>query len=465
MATSNSEHLNPTVVINVVGLSSNLLGRIPSLARFAQQNIAKRINPVFPALTCSAQSTYLTGLLPRDHGVVGNGWYFKDLSQIWFWRQSNKLVQGPKLWDSARARNSEFSCANLFWWYNMYSTVDYSVTPRPVYRADGLKLPDISAEPAELRDRLQKDLGQFPLFQFWGPGASIRSSEWIARAAQAVFVQHRPALSLIYLPHLDYILQKEGPNGPGVEKELRELDRVCAELIGFFKSHRVQVVFLSEYGINEVKAAVPINRILREKGWLRVKDECGEDHLDPGASQAFAVADHQIAHVYTQSPEILRSVRKTLEKTPGIERVIDREEQAQFGIDHDRSGDLILISDQDHWFSYRYWLDERKAPDFARTVDIHRKPGYDPAELFLDPSIRLMKLKMLGTLARKKLGFRYLMNVIPLDDSLVKGSHGRSNVPEVYRPLFLTERTDLLSARTPDLEGTQVHDLLMDHLF
>jgi predicted AlkP superfamily pyrophosphatase or phosphodiesterase len=465
MAASNSKHMNPTAVVNVVGLTSSLLLRIPSLAKFAKENSQAQIRPAFPALTCSAQSTYLTGLPPRDHGIVGNGWYFQDLSQIWFWRQSNKLVGGDKLWDFAKRRNPDFSCANLFWWYNMYSSVDYSVTVRPVYRSDGLKLPDISSHPAELRQSLQGDLGQFPLFQFWGPAASIRSSAWIAQASKEVFKKNKPTLSLIYLPHLDYVLQKEGPNGLGVAKALDELDGVCADLIAFFKSQKVQLTFISEYGINEVKSAIAVNRMLRKKGWLALKDECGEEHLDPGASRAFAVVDHQIAHVYVHNPQDLPAVRKDLEALPGIEKILDRSEQAAFGVDHSRSGDLVLIAQMDHWFSYPYWLDDKKAPDFARTVEIHKKPGYDPVELFLDPKIRFPKLKVVKTLLRKKLGFRYLMDVIPLDDSLVRGSHGSSLVPEEYWPVFLTERTDLMSSQTHPLQATEVRDMLLNHIF
>ena len=457
--------MNPTAVVNVVGLTSKLVSKIPSLAKFALEKSALQIQPVFPALTCSAQSTYLTGLTPSEHGIVGNGWYFQDLSQIWFWRQSNKLVQGDKVWDFARRRNPAFTCANLFWWYNMYSSVDYSVTPRPIYRSDGLKLPDIASEPPELRRDLQADFGEFPLFQFWGPGANIRSSDWIAKASCSVFLKHRPTLTLLYLPHLDYVLQKEGPNGPGVVRALNELDRVCGELISFFREQKTQLVFISEYGINEVKSAITVNRYLRTRGWLRVKEECFEEHLDPGASRAFAVVDHQIAHVYVQDERDLAAVRRDLEGLSGVERILDRQAQVEFGVDHARGGDLLLIAQMDHWFSYPYWNDDRKAPDFARTVEIHKKPGYDPVELFMDPRIRFPKLKVGKILLQKKLGFRYLMDVIPLDDSLVRGSHGSSLVPEEFWPMFLTERTDLLANRSGVLRGTEIKDLLLSHLF
>ncbi len=465
MAKAGSMHMKSTAVINIAGLSWSVLNKIPSLLKFSNNYQANKIQPVFPALTCSAQSTYLTGLLPNKHGIVGNGWFFNELSQIFFWRQSNHLVAGEKVWEAARKLNPAFRCANLFWWYNMYSSADYSVTPRPIYRSNGLKFPDISTEPPELREILQRELGQFPLFQFWGPAANITSSRWIARASQMVFEKYKPNLSLIYLPHLDYCLQREGPNGPTVRKELIEIDRVCDELIQFFRSNQTQIIFLSEYGINPVNQAIPINRILRRKGWLRVRIECGEDHLDPGISDAFAVADHQIAHIYIQNPNLVRAVREELEKTQGIEKILDKSEQELMGVSHPRSGDLVLISKMDHWFSYKYWLDDKKAPDYAQTVDIHKKPGYDPVELFLNPKMTFPKLNVLRKIIRKNLGFRYLMNVIPLDDTLVKGSHGRQNIPLEYWPVFLSERVDIRSLKTPTLQGTQIKSIILQHVF
>ncbi len=453
----------PTAVINAVGLSSGLLGeQTPNLCRFAA-GAARSIRPVFPALTCSAQSTYLTGLSPADHGIIGNGWYFRDLSQVWFWRQSNSLVRGEKLWETARARDPSFRCANLVWWFNMNSSVDIAVTPRPVYRADGLKLPDLYTDPPELRETLQSDLGAFPLFQFWGPGAGIASSRWIAQAARAVYESHRPDLNLVYLPHLDYCLQREGPNGPGVARELRAFDQVAGELIDFYRSRDVQVVVLSEYGIGEVGPPVFLNRVLRDGGLLRVRIECGEEHFDPGGSAAFAVADHQIAHVYVRDARFLETVKRTLLAVDGVAEVLGREEQAARGILHERSGELLVTARKSRWFSYAFWHGVDRAPDYARTVDIHRKPGYDPAELFLDPTLRLPRLRMARRLLAKKLGLRYLMDVIPLDPSCVRGSHGLSDVPREEWPVFLTDRPDLLSEG--DIDPLGVRDLLLRHCF
>jgi predicted AlkP superfamily pyrophosphatase or phosphodiesterase len=457
--------MKPTAVINVVGLSSNLLGEhTPRLRAFAGQQGAWTINPVFPALTCSSQSTYLTGLPPSGHGVVGNGWYFHDLAQVWLWRQSNHLVHGEKIWETARKRDPKFTCANLFWWFNMYSSVDFAITPRPIYRADGLKLPDIYTEPADLRE-IQQQLGQFPLFKFWGPNSSIESSAWIAAAAEVVYERFRPTLNLVYLPHLDYVLQREGPAGPTVPEELRRIDDVCGRLVDFYRKQGVHVVVLSEYGINAVRSPIQINRVLRREGLLRVHDELGEDHFDAGGSPAFAVVDHQIAHVYVNDKSQLSRTRELLEATDGVEHVLDRDAQARWGIAHDRAGDLIAVAQQDRWFSYEFWLDDARAPDYAPTVDIHRKPGYDPAELFVDPNIRIPAVRVARRLAAKKLGFRYRMDVIPLNGNQVRGSHGRSQLPREYHPVLLSDRPDLLPPPGTPIDPLTVKDILLRHVY
>ena len=175
-----------TVVLDVVGLAADHVGdATPNLQALARDGWLCLLQTILPAVTCSVQSTLTTGCLPRDHGCVANGWYFRRLSEVWLWRQSNRLVAGEKIWEAAHRRNEEFTCANLFWWYNMYSSASYSVTPRPMYPADGRKIPDIYTEPAGLRDELQDRLGRFPLFNFWGPAADIRSSRWIAASSAA----------------------------------------------------------------------------------------------------------------------------------------------------------------------------------------------------------------------------------------------------------------------------------------
>jgi predicted AlkP superfamily pyrophosphatase or phosphodiesterase len=455
--------MHKTAVLNVVGLTPALVGAdTPFLAKWAARGRLATIASAFPAVTCTAQADYLTGVYPEQHGIVGNGWYFRDDSEIRFWRQSNRLVQAPKIWDRARAADPAFTCANLFWWFNMYSTADYAVTPRPIYRADGAKHPDIYTTPASLRDQLQSELGTFPLFDFWGPKTSIRSSQWIAEAAIRVDQKHDATLTLVYLPHLDYGFQRLGPRDPALRADLCAIDAVCGRLIEYFESRGAHVIVLSEYGLVEVSRPVHLNRALREHGLLQVREEMGGELLDAGASAAFAVADHQVAHVYVNDAAKTTAVRAILEKIPGVERVLNKTQQAACRLAHDRSGDFVVVAERDAWFTYYYWLDDRRAPDFARTVDIHRKPGYDPVELILDPALRLPALRVAAKVARKSLGFRYLMDVIPLDASLIKGSHGRPSDWDDTSPVLITQQRDLLPGDR--LQSVDVAATILRHL-
>jgi predicted AlkP superfamily pyrophosphatase or phosphodiesterase len=343
----------------------------------------------------------------------------------------------------------------------MYSTAEYSVTPRPMYPADGRKVPDIYTKPSGLRGELQTALGTFPLFEFWGPRASIRSTRWIAEAAKKVEEKFNPTLTLIYLPHLDYNLQRLGP-GPAAASDVRQVDGVCADLIGYYEARAAQVIVLSEYGLCSVSSPVHLNRVLREHGLLAVREELGREMLDPGASAAFAVADHQVAHVYINDPSKEHQVRSILENTAGVEMVLGRTEKALHHIDHHRAGDLVAVAAPAAWFTYYFWEDDEHAPDFARTVEIHRKPGYDPVELFLDPSIRVPALSVGWKLLKRSAGFRSLLDVIPLDASLVKGSHGRLTGWEEDGPVFISRRKDLVV--DPRIRSVDVHDLLLAHL-
>ena len=452
-----------TVVLNVVGLAPALIGtQTPQLARWATTAGTARIRSAFPAVTCTAQSDYLTGQPPSRHGIVGNGWYAREDCEIRFWKQANTLVQAPKVWDAARAIDPGFTVANLFWWFNMYSSADYSVTPRPMYPADGRKLPDIYTHPPTLRHDLQGALGTFPLFEFWGPRAGIRCTQWIAEAAKRVEQARRPTLTLVYLPHLDYNLQRLGVSNPAIGEDLRAVDAVTGDLIRFYEERGVQVIVLSEYGLTDVSRPVHLNRMLRERGWLVVRDEQGLDMLDPGASPAFAVADHQVAHIYVNDRARLHEIRSAIAETPGVDRVLDAAGKAGIGIDHPRAGDLVAIASPDAWFTYYYWLDDRRAPDYARTVDIHRKPGYDPVELFMDPALRMPAATVGWKLLKRKLGFRNLLDVIPLDASLVRGSHGRADEWSDHGPLLMTRTPELVG--TDHLHSVDVHDVILRHL-
>jgi predicted AlkP superfamily pyrophosphatase or phosphodiesterase len=443
-------------VLNIVGLSESLLGpHMPELTAFAEKHGRQSHVPEFPAVTCTAQSTITTGQPPGSHGIVANGWYDRESAEVRFWKQSNAIVHGQKLWDTLRREIPGFTCAKLFWWYNMHSSADISITPRPLYPADGRKVFDVHTQPMHLREQIKQDLGEFPFRAFWGPAAGIESSQWIADSAKWVENKHSPTLSLVYLPHLDYPLQKDGPLAPNIPAELGKIDALAGDLIRFYEQRGVRVIILSEYGISPVKRPIHLNRLFRAKGWLSIKDELGRETLDCGGCRAFAVADHQVAHVYVNDPSIREEVADLLDNTPGIEEVRIPGEIWGNGIATDRAGDLIAVADPDAWFTYYFWENDAVAPDYARCIDIHRKPGYDPCELFIDPAIRFPKLEIAKFLLKKKLGLRGLMEVIPLDATLVKGSHGRDKVPANERPV-------LLGTRTPVHSATDVHRLLLD---
>jgi len=456
--------MHRTLVLDVVGLTPSLVGpNTPNLERFRDAGRLLPLETIEPAVTCSVQSTFVTGRMPSEHGIVGNGWLFRELSQVWLWRQSNHLVHGDKIWDEAKRRDPAFTSANVCWWYNMYSSVDRSVTPRPMYTADGRKIPDVYTEPYELRDELNQALGQFPLFKFWGPAADLSSTSWIARAAERVIDQYAPTLTFVYLPHLDYDLQRFGPDHPRAAEAARAVDGVVGELLDFAAAKGLRTVVLSEYGITPVSRVIHVNRALREAGFVRVREELGREQLDAGASEAFAVADHQIAHVYVRDPGKLPAVRALCEKLSGVERVLGAEAKARAGLDHPRSGELVLVCAADAWFSYYHWLDDARAPDYARTVDIHAKPGYDPVELFLDPKLPMPMASVAWRLLKRKLGFRALLDVIPLDASLVRGSHGRITDRPEHGPLLMSSEPSLLPERA--VHATEVRELLLKHVF
>jgi predicted AlkP superfamily pyrophosphatase or phosphodiesterase len=461
------ENMRPTLILLVVGFSPDLLGAdTPYLSALAERGGARPLATITPAVTCSVQSTLLTGLSPSEHGAVANGWYFRDLAEVWLWRQSNRLVAGEKLWEAGRARDPAFTCANLFWWFNMYSSADWSVTPRPMYPADGRKIPDCYTNPPDLRDELNYLLGPFPLFRFWGPLADITASTWITDATRYVMATRDPTLTLSYLPHLDYDLQRFGPDKthPAVRAALRAVDSLAGELIAAAQARGARVIVVSEYGITPVTDAIFINRTLRTEGLIVVREELGRELLDAGASAAFAVADHQVAHVYVRDPRNVECVRRLILSLDGVEAVWGDLEKRDRYLAHPRSGELVAISQADRWFAYHYWLDDAHAPDFARTVDIHRKPGYDPVELFFDPRLRWPKFASAWRLALRNLGQRRLLDVISSGDThLIRGSHGRVTDDPHTGPIVISSAPELM----PDgsVAATDFKALALSHVF
>ena len=393
-------------LINVVGLTPELLPYAPNVSKLGNASPWK--SPL-PAVTCTSQATMLTGLAPSDHGIVGNGWYYRDTQEIRFWQQANSLIHGKKFYEGIET-------AKMFWWFNQSSGVQYSATPKPHYGCDGSKVFDILDRTG---CRLTNRLGPFPFFTFWGPNAGLPCSDWIADASSIVMREKRPQLTMVYLPHLDYDFQRF--SNPEHER-VREVDRCVGRIVEAAATIDAQVIIVSEYGLVPVDTPVLINRELRKAGLVDVRSGPYGEVLIPGESSAFAVCDHQLAHVYVNDLSRIDEVRSRLQSINGVDRIVD---PAELQLDHPRSGELIALAKPNAWFAYYYWLDDAQAPDFATTVDIHRKPGYDPCELFMTS-----KLRAAARLAQKKIGMRYKMDVIPLDPTLVRGSHGLTPAPE-----------------------------------
>lgn len=452
----------PILVLNTVALTNRHLSLAPRLSQLADSGWQRPLGEVLPAVTCTAQSTMLTGSTASEHGIVGNGWCWRDTGEVRFWMQSNRLIQREPFYETARARATErgqpFRCAKLFWWFNQGAAVDFSVTPKPHYGSDGNKLFDVLGTPAGLTDQLKKEFGDFPFASFWGPMAGLPSSQWIANCAVRVLRDHRPELTLVYLPHLDYDTQRFNPDSLDWGKLVGELDAACAPVLDAAKEIGAQVWVVNEYAHVPVNRPVFLNRELRQAGLLKVRSGPFGEILDTLESRAFAVCDHQLAHIYVDKSEDVANVRERLSNVAGVNRLYSGEEREEIGLKHDRAGDVIALSDNDAWFAYPYWLDDKQAPDFARTVNIHAKPGYDPCELFFDPKLFWPMGRAMWRLLQKKLGFRTLFDVVPLDASLVKGSHGLSVENPENKPVFIGHGE---APEEPVVPMTAVRDYLL----
>ncbi|MCS6866878.1 MAG: alkaline phosphatase family protein [Gemmataceae bacterium] len=433
--------MQPIIWINAVGLTRRWLEYAPRLQAIAAKGWVADMPEVLPAVTCTAQATLLTGELPNKHGIVANGWLFHSTNEVRFWQQCNRLIQAEPLYETARrraaARGREFKSAKLFWWFNQGAAVDISVTPKPHYGIDGNKVFGITGTPPGLAEGLERALGPFPFPAFWGPMAGRPSTEWIARAAASVVRSEKPTLTLVYLPHLDYDPQRFGPRGTDMARCVRELDEACEPLLDAATEIGAQVWVVSEYGHCDVSRPVYLNRGLRAAGLLTVRTGPFGEQLDLYGSRAVAVVDHQLAHVYVRDPADSPRVRSILAAIPGVAKIYAGEEREAIHLNHHRSGELVVLAEPDAWFAYPFWLDDAHAPDYARAVAIHAKPGFDPCELFFDPKLWFPQLHSAWRLLQKKLGFRTIFDVVPLDARIVRGSHGLAATDPRDRPLLI----------------------------
>jgi predicted AlkP superfamily pyrophosphatase or phosphodiesterase len=455
----------PLVILNTVALTSRRFRHAPRLAALAQKQWSRPLTEVLPAVTCTAQASMLTGTLPQQHGIVGNGWLYRDTMEVRFWQQSNRLLEAEPVYVTARRRAQErcqaFRCAKLFWWFNQGAAVDISVTPKPHYGADGNKAFDVLVYPDDLDSELRASLGPFPFPSFWGPMAGLPASLWIGQCAAHVLTHGEPPdLTLVYLPHLDYDTQRVGPERCDWARLGRELDEACAPVLDAAQRIGADVWVVNEYTHLQVRRPILINRSLAREGYLVARSGPFGRQLETFASRAFAVCDHQLAHVYVRDDSDRAGVRRLIESLEGVASIYEGPARAEIGLDHPRAGDLVALAKPDAWFAYPFWLDDREAPDYARTVDIHRKPGYDPCELFFDPAVRLPKLRVMRRLAAKLLGFRTLFDVVPLDSALVRGSHGL-RAPAGDEPVFIGSGPAPAEAAVAQ---TSIRDRILRHL-
>jgi len=429
------------VLISLPGLRPQDVARMPKLQALTQQGASAPLVPSFPAVTLSVETNIMTGVLPVDHGVVANGWYQRDKQEVELWTMGNEAIQKPQIWDILKQHDSSLTSAVWFPMLSKRCSADFVCMPAPVHNPDGSESLWCYTRPTEYYGELLESYGHFPLKFFWGPLASIVSSQWIADTALLTAQRHRPNFFYIYLPHLDYAAQKLGPDSDAAMQSLAELDEVLGNLCDGLKEAYGEVLLLvaSEYTIVPVNHVTYPNRVLREAGLLTVKNDGDGEVIDYAASQAFAVTDHQLSHIYLNDPQpaMIEKVAGLFQKMEGIDEVLHGQGRDKYFLGHDRSGDIVLVSTSNSWQAYYYWLDDAKAPKFARTVDIHRKPGYDPVELHVD-------------MATKS---------IPLDATLVKGSHGAPAKTAAQQGILLSNQPGTF-AETP-MADTDVCDLVL----
>jgi hypothetical protein len=426
------------LVLSVPGLRAEDLSRMPALARLAAGGRCVPLAPGFPAVTCPVQAALTTGTTPAAHGIVANGLFDRGTNHLEMWISPDSVHHSPRLWDRIKRVRPDLRAAAWFLLQSKHATADLVCLPAPKHNPDGSETMWCHTNPEPLYASLRETLGEFPLHKFWGPVAGIESSRWIARSFVEASRPAPPHLAFVYLPHLDYAAQRTGPDSPAALAACGELDAEIGTLIDDFAAivglENLTVLVAGEYRIRPVAHAIHPNRILREAGLLAVRETAEGEILDLATSRAWTLADHQIGHVYLRDPADSATVADLFRGRAGVGRVLSGDDLVAAGLgapgqprQESRCGDVVIESGLDSWQTYFYWLDDAKAPVFARTIDIHRKPGYDPLELHLDRT-RLPQI------------------AIPLDVSLVKGSHGAVDPANPHETIFIASRPDVTDA-------------------
>ncbi len=439
------------LLLSIPGLRAEDLPRMPVLAGMAANGRSIPLAAGFPALTCPVQATLTTGVPPAAHGIVANGLFDRGTNHLEMWISPDSIHRAPRLWDQLKKARPGLRTAAWFMLQSKHATADLVCLPAPKHNPDGTETMWCHTNPEPLYAALRENLGEFPLHKFWGPVAGIESSRWIARSFVEASRESPPQFACVYLPHLDYAAQRTGPDSPQAHAACGELDAEIGALVEDFGRivgrNNLIVMAVGEYRIRPVTHAIHPNRILREAGLLAVRDTAEGELLDFTASRAWALADHQISHVYLRDPgddRLVADVARVFQGRAGVGRVLTGDDLVTAGLvprsqpaPANRCGDVVVESTLDSWQTYFYWLDDARAPSFARTIDIHRKPGYDPLELHID-RLQLPKI------------------AIPLEPSLVKGSHGAVDPADSHETVVIVSRPDVTAAPTlamPDMAG------------
>lgn len=434
---------DPVLLLCVPGLREKDVERMPHLRELTAGGEIAPFVPSFPAVTCPVQANLTTGKLPAEHGVVANGFYWREQGRVEMWTSPNDCIQQRQIWDLLS--HAGLTSAVWFLLHSKGCEAEYVCTPAPIHNPDGSESLWCYTRPLELYGELRDQFGHFPLQHFWGPMTNIRSTAWIADSAVAAARRWQPDLFVTYLPHLDYAAQRHGPDSPEADQAVAELDEVLARLgSGMQEAYgaaRLLWLVVGEYAITPVDHVCYPNRILREAGLLAVRETAEGEYLDPMASQAWALVDHQFSHVFVANgdPAIAAKVVELFRGQSGIAEVLQSRQLVQYGLCHPRSGDVVLVSAPNSWQAYYYWLSDAAAPPFARTVDIHRKPGYDPVELHFDPATRS----------------------IPLDATRIRGSHGAPVVAAAQRSVVVASQPGLFASET--VADCEIFDVLLRH--
>jgi len=434
------------IFLSIPGLRNSDLAHMPELSALCAAGDQAELAHSFPCVTWPSQAAVLTGKTPHEHGVTANGFYWRDKNEVEMWTAWNDKITAPQIWDQLHEKDSAITSAVWFPMLSKGCGADYICMPAPVHNPDGSESLWCYTKPKEYYGELRDALGHFPLKHFWGPLSNIKSTAWIADSVVLAAKKYKPNFFYIYLPHLDYAAQKDGPNSPAAMTALGELDAVIGTLVAGLRqaceAPEAVLMVASEYVITPVDHVTYPNRMLREEGLLTVKEGDGGEVIDFEKSDAWALVDHQFSHVYVKDGDAktISRVSQLFEGVEGIAEVLASSYRAKYQLDHERAGEVVLISEPNSWQAYYWWLDDANAPKFARTVDIHQKPGYDPVELHFD-------FETMST---------------PLDATLIKGSHGAPALTSEQRGVLLTSEPGLLESET--IADTDIAELVINRL-